>query len=272
MSTAVTTAATVNTTFDLNHGTDKTQVFSNKVIDFLRSEYSTPFPNAFEFSIPLTTPFNHGGTGGLCWEIIISSRAATSGGNFDAASSSSTNPPLIHQSFGTGCKSTGHTSAMALQTSSSTSWSTGVGQLNFNGQRAPANGLVLVVLGTSNKSFSGLPLPFLVPGSPTNPSGPCNIYTSMLAIAVGLASGTGAVGPVGQPIPLALDLAGGTVFSQIWAVDPNAAFGFSMSNAYASHWVTPYTAVPVGRLSATSIGAPTGSRALNNGLVTRFDL
>jgi hypothetical protein len=272
MSTAATTAGAVDTTFAANHGTDKTQVLNNKVINFRRSAFGLPMPADFEFSLVFDTPFLHAGTGGLCWEIVIPSRAATASGSFDAVSGSSANPPMVHQAFGAGCKAGGATSAMGLTTSSTTNWSTGAGQLDFQGSRAPANALALVVLGTSNQSFAGVPLPLAIPGSESNPSGVCNIHSDVILTVVALATGTGSIGPVAQPIPFTTDLAGGTVFSQVWALDPAASLGIVTSNAYASHWVPPYTMTPIGRLSSTSIGSLTGSRVNHNGLVTRFDL
>src|SRR5688572_2327424 len=73
MSTAVTTGATVVSTFDANHGADKAQVLAGRTVSF--APFGTgiiPYP--FAYSVPLDAPFAFAGSGPLCWEVRITSR------------------------------------------------------------------------------------------------------------------------------------------------------------------------------------------------------
>ena len=272
VSTAATPSTTPSATFATNHGPNKVQVLAFKLLNFPATTQAPPLPGAFVYDIPFSTPFSHPGTGGLAWEVQILGMSGVQDIQHDAVSSLNPNPALTQINYGRGCKGTGRTTPMTIQASSAMSWANGTGNLTVSGFTAPANAPAMFVFGINSKSFLGIPLPFRIPGSDTNPSGPCDILTDMILTIPAFSSATGAVSPLALPVPATTEYAGATVFTQIWAVDPPAALGLATSDAAASHWVAPYTAVKVGRVSSSNNASLTGTPAATNGLVVRFQL
>src|SRR5690606_35741233 len=98
MSTAATTGATVDATFDNNHGADRTQVVLGKTINFPQAPTGLlPYP--FLYTVPLDVPFVFGGGGPLAWEVQISSRPQAASTFHDYVSGAATNPSMVVSRF-----------------------------------------------------------------------------------------------------------------------------------------------------------------------------
>jgi hypothetical protein len=268
VSTAATTAGAPNATFDLNHGTDKQQVINSRTYGFPQSELAFA-PSPFVYVIPFEVPFPFGGAAGLCWEVQITSRTNTIAIGHDAVQGGSTNPPLGAAWFGTGCTVTGQSSAMSGVSAGSINWTTGTGTIGLNSFFGPLNAGVLMLVGTNDQSFGGVPLPFLLPGSDLAPSGPCRLYTDVL-FAVGGTTSAAGISLITTPVPARTDLHGLRTFCQLLAIDaPANPTGVVLGNAINHNWVAPFAAPPVGRVSASSLAA-TGTVGANAGVIVRF--
>jgi hypothetical protein len=269
MSTAVTTAATMSTTFDSNHGANKVQVITNRTYNHPASN-PVNLPGDWVLDYPLDTPFAFPGSGSLCWEAQVTSRVPTNSITHDAIGGSA-NPPLQAQRALTGCISTGRTAAISATGGSTMNWPSGTGTLTVTGSQLVANGAIVNVLGFDRTNFGAVPLPFLLPGSDTAPSGACYLYTDLWVVGAGAATASG-TSTYSLPVPATNDLHGLVTFSQIFGLDaPANPLGITSSNLVIHQFVSPIPSP----LSTTrvwlsgSLGA-TGSRGLNSGLVTFF--
>ena len=272
LSTAATTATAMSTTFDANHGANKTQGLAFGIVSFPATSHG-PIPRPFEFRVPLTTPFLWSGTGGLCWEMRLQSRSNTTTNLFDAVSGSSTNPSPPVTSLGRGCRATGYTGTqyVTLAGDSQPNWTGGAVNLTYTGSRMPPSSVAIMMFGTSPTSFFGVPLPFEIPDTAAAPSGACSVYNSMALAIPALTTSTGALS-ANLAVPATMEFNGGRVFAQ--AVAPDAVanpVGVVTSNSIEQNLVANYTAVPVGKVElASSLGA-TGTRTNNSGKVVLFD-
>jgi hypothetical protein len=272
LSNAATTASTMDKNMDGNHGANVTQVASFKAVSFPASNYQAPGA-PFEFSIPFSTPFSYDGNGPLCWEVRVQSRQNTAAVYLDRVNGSSTNPYAIASSLGVGCiaSGSGHTQKMNLIGSSAPNWPNGSITITYSGNYAPKSGIAFMAIGTSNTSFSGVPLPFEIPGTAGFPSGPCYVYNSHALILPVFTSATGAhsanLALPGDPL-----LVGANVFGQLLGIDMAAnPLGIVTSQQVAHNLVGPYGKLPVGMTLLQGLSG-TASVYNNDGLIVRFDL
>lgn len=266
LSNAVTTASSVNATFDLNHGLNRVQVATARVISFPATVHGK-VPAPFVYQMPFDTPFLFNGTGSLCWEVRITSRTAPGPIALDLAQGSDQNPPLALNPLGSGCRATGAAAPLTLGATSSMSWSGGSGVLNYAVTFGVPSSIAVILAGTSDTSFAGLVLPWEIPTTNGAPSGTCRIYNS---VALMLAATTDASGnaSVNLPVPASPLLHGGNIFGQALMLDAMAnPFGAVTSNTVQANFVAPYNLVPVGSVELTQGLSSLGTPRNNNGLV-----
>jgi hypothetical protein len=181
------------------------------------------------------------------------------------------NPNMAIAPFGTGCKVSTQSTAMTAAGSATMNWPAGTGTLGVSGASGPASSVVLVLMGTSSSSFSGIPLPFLIPGSGGATSGPCNLYTNIV-LSFGATTNSAGGSSVNVPVPATPDLNGLRTFEQILAPDPAAnPAGVALSNGVNHNWIAPYGPPPIARVFLSGSLGPVGSAVPNQGIVVRFD-
>jgi hypothetical protein len=271
MSSALTTAALPNATFNLNHGTDRTTVMPATVVNMVPAPIALA-PRPFLHGVTFPTPFSRTGSGPLCWDMTISNRSAPFNLEFDHATTNA-NPPATVLPFGTGCRLVGAAGPMTLASAASLNWAAGSALFRFSGTRLPVNSVVILSTGTSNTNFAGLPLPFELPGSATSPSGPCTIYNdSLLQLPVfTTASGTLATN-TSLTLNIHRSMNGASLFTQLIAIDPPAnPFGVTTSNSVQLHLSAPFTNNSLSRIWVSGNLVPTGRVDVGYGAVTRFD-
>jgi hypothetical protein len=268
MSTAVTPSSGMNTTFDLNHGPDKTQVVTNRTYTLPPSDPSN-LPGQFVLDFPFDVPFTFSGSpASLCWEVQITTNTATTSIAYDAVQASSftsgSNPAMAIGAFGVGCFSSGAVNTMTATATQFMNWSQGVGRMTTSGTDLLPNGITVFATGADKTQGLGVPLPFTLPGTS------CTVYNDVIVSAVVIADASGTGSNMIQFVPLPA-YNGLTFYTQIWGLDPTAnPFGLTTSNAAMHHIVSPYTApLPVSRVFLNSLG-PTGSRNTSYGLITKF--
>lgn len=269
MSTAATTGATVDVTFDNNHGADKLQVLTNRTISFPAAGTGViPYP--FLYQLPLDVPFTFAGAGGLCWEVRITGRTNATSNFHDYVGGSSTNPTMAVSRYGDGCVATGRSGFFALTGGSSVDWPNRSGQVTATTSLGPANAPAVYVVGGSSTSYGGLPLPLLLPGTTGGPSGPCYLNTDLLTSLGATLSSAGAV-TFRVDVPLLPFLGGLNLFGQAFAVDAAAnSFGLVGSNGIDHQIVAPYTLPPGGRVYASGSLGATGTLGASQTLVVQF--
>lgn len=274
VSTATVPSASMGTTFDNNHGVDKVQVITNRTYTHPASN-PADLPGQFVLDYPFDFPFVFGG-GSLCWEVQVTAKTQTSSIIYDAASATAAvaaNPPMVVSRFGTGCRATGQANTMTAVAVQAMDWGTGTATMTVNGTNLEPNGVTVFCMGIDKSSFSGIPLPVVIPGSTGASSGTCTVYSDILLSSVVFASATG-TGTNAIPFVPSPAYHGLTFYSQIWGLDVAAnAFGLTTSNAAMHHIVAPF-AVPMGisrMWLLSSLGPTAASTAgIGNGLVTRF--
>ena len=273
-STATTTAATPSTSFDQNHGADKSRVITARNFNFPQTDHSF-VPNPFVYDVPFDIPFIFVGARSLCWEVHKTAATNSAAYFLDAASGAQghANPPLAISRFGAGCRLSATNAPMSADSSAVMSWPSGSGNLTVTGTAGPLSGFVIVVLGLrETTAFGGsIPLPFLIPGSGGAPSGPCHLYTDVLLVTASVTTATGAsTTPV--PVPATPDLNGLRTFAQIWAFDAAAnPLGVVTSNAVNHNFVAPYPTIPVARIYLPGNLGAVGTAAAHIGLITRVN-
>jgi len=277
VSTAVTTAATMSTTFANNHGLDKIQVVTNRTYTH---PVSNPFdlPGPFVLDYPFDVPFGFGGGGAsLCWEVHVTAKTQTGSIIYDSVTSTATtainptNPAMAAVRVGDGCIATGRTVAMLANPGSSMNWAAPTAMMVVLGTHLQVNGIVFFTIGMDNTNWNGTPLPVVIPTSTGAPSGPCTVYADILASTLAIANSTGSAS-ITYTFPALPGFHGLTFSSQIWGLDLAAnPFGVTTSNLAMHNILAPYTMpLPVNRVYlAASLGA-VGTLGLRDGLVTRF--
>lgn len=274
VSTATVAAGGMGTAFDNNHGVDKQQVIFNRTYTHPASN-PADVPGQFVLDYPFDVPFAFGG-GSLCWEVHVTAKTQATSITHDSASASTTtaaNPAMVVSRFGAGCLATGASNPMAATAVQSIDWLTGTATMTVNGTNLEPNGITLFCTGLDKTSFSGLPLPAVIPASLGAPSGTCTVYSDILlsSVVVNSATGTGTNAFNFVPLPAYHGL---TFYSQIWGIDlPANPFGLVTSNATIHHLVAPFSVpLPLSRMWLSGSLGPTASSTagLGNGLVTRF--
>lgn len=273
VSTATVAAGAMGTTFDNNHGIDKQQVIFNRTYTHPASN-PADLPGQFVLDYPFDVPFAFAG-GSLCWEVQVTAKTQTTSITHDSASTTAaTNPGMVVGRFGTGCLATGQAvNLMTAVATQSMDWLSGTATMTVNGTNLEPNGLTLFCTGVDKTSFSGLPLPAVIPGSLGAPSGACTVYSDIVlsSLVVNSASGTGTNAFQFVPQPAFHGL---TFYSQIWGIDlPANPFGLTTSNAAMHHIVAPFSLpLPLSRMWLSGSLGPTASATsgIGNGLVTKF--
>jgi hypothetical protein len=270
LSTAVTPSSGMSTTFDNNHGPDKTQVIINRTYSHPASDPSN-LPGQFVLDYVFDVPFVFAGSpASLCWEVQITAKTLSGNVIHDSVSGSSAtiaaNPPIAIGRFGTGCLASGLGNPMTAVAAQTTDWLAGSATMTTNGSNLLPNGVTLFITGADKTSAGGIPLPFTLPGTS------CTVYNEMLVATAVIASatGTGTNAITFPPLPAYHGL---TFYTQIWGLDAAAnPFGLTTSNAAMHHIVAPYTVpLPVKRVYLLSSLGPTGStETYGYGLVTKF--
>lgn len=270
LSHAATTSATVDTTFQNNHGAGMKTVVNNRVINF-PSTAAGGAPAGFVYTIPFEQPFNYSGSGSLCWEL-----RTTSFSNylttyyFDAVTGASSSPALGIATYGFGCRHSSRQYPMAATGRSSMNWFGGAGTLYVDGSELPDGGPVTVLLGVSKTSLRGAPLPLLLPGSLTAPSGPCLLYTSAEFAIGAVSSNTSAT--LTLAVPATPSLHAVHLFAQYIAIDPRAGHltNVTLSNGVEYCFVAPFAAALTGSVYATNLFATTGTVQTSYGYVVQL--
>ncbi|HEX6811961.1 MAG TPA: hypothetical protein VF384_10100 [Planctomycetota bacterium] len=270
LSTAVTGSSAMSTTFDNNHGVDKTHVIVNRTYNHPPSD-PTDLPGDFVLEYVFDVPFVFlGAPASLCWEVQITARTNTGNIVHDAVSGSSAtaagNPALQVGRFGTGCLSTGVANPMGATAVQAVDWLAGTATMTTNGVNLLPNGIVMFATGADKTQYLGIPLPFTLPGTS------CTVYNDVIVSTIALASPTGtATNPIPfVPLPAYNGL---TFYTQIWGLDPTAnPWGLTFSNSAMHHIVAPFTVpLPSKRVYLlNSLGPTGGTEAYSYGIVTKF--
>jgi hypothetical protein len=274
-STALTTSATADTTFDNNHGLDKVQVVTNRTYNIPAID-SGWLPSPWTYVFPFDIPFPFPGAGSLALEIKLISTTSQGNNQLDYANSAAgiPNPNLATGKYGSGCIHSGRTAAMgANATAVQVNWTTGTGIMRVTASAGPNVGAVVLLSGFSRATaFGSIPLPYLIPNTNGHPSGDCFLHADISFVAAGLTNAAGSA-TLDTPVPVTLDLAGLTIYSQLLALDQNNAAGVITSNGVSHHWVAPFGPVLGTRIwRSNDINAPTGSVNKNQQVVTKFNL
>jgi hypothetical protein len=159
---------------------------------------------------------------------------------------------------------------LAITGSSSPRWTQGAITLNYTGNYAPKNSVVILAVGTNNRNFSGVPLPFEIPGTNGTPSGPCFVYNTHALVLPAFTTATGAF-TANLALPGDPMFHGATTFAQVLGVDAAAnPLGLVTSNMVAHNLVTPYPAMLVGNAYLAGLFG-TGTIANSAGQVVCFE-
>lgn len=266
-STAATTVATLSNTFDANHGGNKQTVVSSQEFNFPPT-LPGYLPAPFTYVINFQNPYAFNGTnGGLCWEVQITQQTnLVTTVYLDFQYSQSTNPQAETDTYGEGCIHSSRTTPLGATCSTSFNWTNKTGTLYLNGNNLPVNSLALGVIGFSRANYGPFPLPWTFPGSASQYSGPCNLYTSLDILLPG-GSSTSGTAQVSLPIPLdAATMNGLTLYGQYMSPDllTKAAIKFTTSNGTIWNFVAPYTLAPGGYVLANTTFAATGTSMNKN--------
>jgi hypothetical protein len=277
ISTAATSSQTAYATFDLNHGPDRVQCVTNRTITIggndpiqLPSEWTVQLP--FDPGIALAFT---GAPASVCWEVQITARTNTSSVAFDAVPGGSTiptNPNLAATLGGVGCIASGQLLPMRVVPSANLmDWPLGMGGLSVSASYLQPNAMFAWITGLDRTTWSGMPLPFVLPGTATSASGTCTLYTDIVLAAADVASSLG-TGQFHAALTVTPVVHGFTIFTQAVAFDPAAnPFGFTASNLAVQQLVAPYpTTLPATRVFASGSLAATGTLNPAIFLVTRF--
>jgi hypothetical protein len=230
-------------------------------------------PADFVFDVPFDNGFVFVGAGPLCLE--VQKKAHTNTASFfldaDGSASANANPALSFVSYGTGCRHSGTALGLTANGASVMNWPTGAGTIRVTGANGPTNSFVIGFLGGSNQLAFGVPLPFLVPGTSTAPSGPCHLYASMLLVTAATTTANG-TSVIDFPFPALPHLNGIRTFTQILAYDPAAnPTGTVLSNGVNHNIVGPYGRTPGARIYLSGSLGGIGTVASGFLLVTRFN-
>lgn len=269
MSAAARSSAQPSSLFADNHGRSPSLVAARRTFQFPATQSPRTLPAPFEYVIPFDVPFSM--SVAACWELRLHAHGSTSA-EFDAVQSvgGDSNPGSRFLAFGTGCRPSGSSRTMAVSGVFNGDWSLGTFSMRVSSANGPTNAVHVTALGLDNQQSGPLPLPFLLPGSLSAPSGACFLEIDILDTVSGSSD---AVGRFATNFGLLLTPAqhGARVFSQVVALDANAnALGVVTSDAGVRQIVAPFSRPPVAQIAAPGTHAATGVANAGVGLVTRF--
>jgi len=269
MSTARTTAAQPDATFDANHGTDRRTVFTNQFLQFPAVPYAG-FAHPFDYRVPLATPYQHGGGGPLCIDLQIVTRSSSAYYFLDAASGQEPNPGGDTRLLGEGCRVSAMSSRALLLGGFVPNWPTGLMTLSFTGSYLPPATVAALTIGDSATQWGPFPLPFELPGTATAPSGPCTVMNSVLLVFPQLVDAMGGLSATLGYAPHP-SMRGRNLYTQLVAPAPTAnSWGLVLSNGVEFHPAAPWTAVPIGLVELAGLGG-VGNATANSGQIVRFE-
>jgi hypothetical protein len=249
---------------------DKAQVINNQTINFPATQ-TGPIPQPFLYPVPFTTPFVFLAQGSFCWEAQVTARTNTVAVYHDAVDPPTAEPPIWFTPYGTGCKLSTIAGPLTLATTTTVSWASGTGSITLTGTNGLPNSAVVEVVGFNINNYGGIPLPFLIPGSATAPSGPCSLLTSIAFFNASMTDGSGRSTRV-LNVPATPDLHGGNALVQLLAFDAAAnPAGVVTSNGASHGWTAPFASVPMSRNFLSGSLGTSGTVATRNGLVTKFN-
>lgn len=251
--------ASVSTTFANNYVAPAVQVFNRQTfaLPTVPSVATGPNPNLIWFQ--LDQPFTYDSSHNLVVEYRI---FANSNGNaafsyrLDSASFASETTR-----FGTACAtSSNRMPAMTCQPTSLGS------NLNLSLTNGPASSPGVLLLGLSNSTWNGLPLP--LPLASLGATG-CTLQVS-IDTSIPITTTTSGSMSAGLPVPNVLGLYGSTLYFQAGLGDLFANSAGFVTSASAS---VTLGVVPQGTLVAAvgNASATTGSRSISYGLVSVFE-
>lgn len=268
MSTAATTAAAPDRTYDTNHGGDRRSVLGAQLVQLPAVAYAG-FAHPFDYRVPLPTPYSHAG-GALCFDLQVVSRSSSTSLWLDAVTGASTNPGGDTRSIGLGCRVAASRPRATLSASFQSNWTQNSMGFAYSGTSLPVSQLAVLTLGASVTNWGPLVLPIELPGTASAPSGACTVYADVALTVPQFTSSSGSLNAT-IAFPAHPSLRGRDVYSQVIVPESAAnAFGLVLSNAVQFHPYAPWTTVPIGTVTGAGFGA-TGTARANFGQVVRFD-
>lgn len=265
----------LSTTFDANHGANKATVANAVFFNFPAATYDAGrdlWPRAFTHRMLFPTPFAYSGARPLVWEIQTLSRQNLGArGRLDAASGATANPnPWFVLYTERTCRTGTGQNAVVLNYGDTVNWSSGNIAISLGARYLLPNQSAVALLGLSNQTFAGLPLPYVLPGSTTAPSGTCLLAASGELQLPGSSSGTGTFS-FNTNLPVLANANGRRFFMQVAGLAPAAnPTGIVTSDAAYIQILAPFTAVPVGTVSLPGSLGAVGRVYTNYGLVTEL--
>jgi hypothetical protein len=223
------------------------------------------------YALPLGAPYAFDGQAALCVDVTIRSRTNAGYVYLDRVAGADANPPTITRSRGTGCRYTASGPRLQQTSVAYAIWNNSTVALVIRADNAAPNATLVLTFGASDELLGGIPLPFVLPGTETSPSGACSVYNDVLVNVPVAANGAG-VAQLNLNLGVGPDFNGLNLFTQFLDVDP-AANNWSLvtSNGWQFHVVAPFATVPVGEVFHDASAGPTGTARANMGYVVRFD-
>lgn len=249
----------MSTTFASNYSTTPVTVYTPKTLTLPTIPAASAGPNNNYVWIPLDVPFTYDNTQNLVVEYRV-----TANNNGNAAFSYSLDAGgavTPTGTFGVACQTSG-ASTPALTCGAATvgaNW-------NHSLTNGPASSAGILLIGTSNTTFNGIPLPFSLASLGANG---CSLAVSP-DLSFTVATTTSRSFSVNIALPNVPPMAGQTFYCQAVLADVFAnSLGLITSNgSTATLGVAPQASVVVATGSAT---AATGTRTNNFGLVSLFE-
>lgn len=260
VSTARTTAATMDHNLANNHGRNRQQVATRLAVAIPASAPHMPAP--FEYRVPFPQPYAFDGAGSLCWEIVTHGRSLTLGTTYDHTTKArEANPRPVWFGQGAGC------GGLDLIASGGADWPMGTVQASFWISGASPNAPILLVLGHNAKRFGSVPLPFEIPGTRGSRSGPCFMHVAPV-LWLPLVSDRAGDRVTTVTLPVHAGMNGATLYGQVFTADGSAnSIGIVASRTAGINLLAPYGLQPV---STGYEGANQRYRFRNVGFVVQF--
>ncbi len=203
VSIPVTTAAAPNADFVSNHGRVRARAVARRIVNFPGSGPSQCLPQPFDYRIDFDAPFR--AFDRFCWDVTIFGRTNASQIHFDqvATGTGQSNPNPSALAFGTGCFASRRSAPFAVGGTQTLGWASGTGTMFFTATNGPSSSVAIAAIGFGNTSWSGVPLPFAVPGSAAGRSGPCFVQNDIMVTLAATTSPSGTFSS--PPLPLVLN-------------------------------------------------------------------